>query len=504
MARTEHSSGTAEEVGAPRVQSVDGQGTVVVWFRTDLRLSDNAALASAAASGRPVACLFVLEESTPDTRPAGGAKRWWLHKSLAALRESLQAIGGRLILRRGDALEQLLDVVNATDADAVVWSRRYGKGEIESDRAIADALRAEGVASHDLPGHLLHDPSRFRTKTGGHYKVYTPFWRQLAATLDVGEPIEAPRELRAAGGNLASDDLDDWALLPTAPDWSGGIGKAWTAGESGGRERLAAFVDGALEGYAEGRDIPAIDGTSRLSPHLALGEVSPRQAWLASEAADAPEGDREVFRKEIAWREFSYHLLHHHPDMPRENIDKAFDRFPWAEMDEAQRGRLRAWHRGRTGYPIVDAGMRQLWHIGWMHNRVRMITASFLIKHLLIDWRHGEEWFWDTLVDWDAANNSNGWQWVAGSGADAAPFFRVFNPVLQGQKFDPAGDYVREWVPELAEVPAKHIHAPWDAPASVLARAGVTLDRDYPAPIVDHKAARDRALAAYKTMKGKA
>ena len=496
---SEHGNGTGNRPDAQ--PSIGGSGPIIVWFRVDLRLSDNAALHHAVATGRPIVCLYVLEKGTPDTREPGGAKKWWLHHSLAALDQSLRDRNVRLIMRRGGAESAIDQLIAETGADAVVWNRRYGAGELQTDDAIADALNGRGVSTAAYDGHLLHNPDRFSTKTGGYYKVYTPFYNAFSGRLALDEPYPAPNDIRGAGGNVGSDALDAYELLPTKPDWSGGMRDAWVPGEAAAHQRIQEFRAGALDGYATGRDIPAIDGTSRLSPYLALGEISPRQAWLATEDADAPEEDIETFRKEIAWREFSYHLLHHNPYMPRKNISKQFDSFPWAEMNDELRGKVRAWEKGQTGYPIVDAGQRQLWHIGWMHNRVRMITASFLIKHLLVDWRHGEEWFYDTLVDWDAANNSNGWQWVAGSGADAAPFFRVFNPVLQGEKFDPEGTYVREWVPELADLPAKHIHSPWKAPDKVLIKSGVRLGQTYPAPIVDHAWARKRALAAYAEMR---
>ena len=487
----------------PENNEIEGFGPVVVWFRVDLRLADNAALTAAAATGRPVIPLFVLEESTPDTRAPGGAKLWWLHHSLDRLSSSLRDRGVELVLRKGDALSQLIALIEQTGADAVCWNRRYGKGEEIVDEAIASELRGRGIQVRSFDGHIMHDPEALRTKTGGHYKVYTPFWNALSERIAAEPCMPVPERIEAFSGALDGGRLDDWALLPTAPDWSGGMTEFWSPGEEGGHALLKAFTRDGIEGYATERDRPDRDGTSRLSPHLALGEITPLQAWEAMREVEerGTQEDRTTFRKELVWREFSYHLLAHHPDMPRENVSDQFDRFPWAEMDDDTRTRLRAWQRGRTGYPIVDAGMRQLWHIGWMHNRVRMITASFLIKHLLIDWREGEDWFWDTLVDADAANNANGWQWVAGSGADASPFFRVFNPMLQGKKFDPEGDYVRAWVPELAKMPAKHIHEPWSATDTVLVKAGVRLGETYPEPIIEHKFARDRALAAYKEMR---
>ena len=478
--------------------AIGGEGPIVLWFRTDLRIADNPALFAAVATGRPIVPVFILEEATPDLRAPGAAKLWWLHHSLSHLRDDLQERGPRLTLRRGDALSHLRAIIEATGADAIVWNRRYGRGETDTDAQVETVLHGEGVDVTAFAGHLLHDPSRFTSKTGTPYKVYTPFWNAFVERVEVSEPSAAPERIATLADPPQSEDIADWPLLPTAPDWATGMDAYWKPGERGGRERLDAFASSALDGYAVGRDLPAEDRTSRLSPYLALGEVSPAQAWAE---ADGPGEDALVFRKELAWREFSYHLLVRHPDMPRENIAGQFDRFPWRELDDAAKADLRAWQRGRTGYPIIDAGMRQLWHIGWMHNRVRMITASFLIKHLLLDWRHGEAWFWDTLVDADAANNANGWQWVAGSGADASPFFRVFIPILQGEKFDPDGDYVREWVPELAELPARYIHAPWKAPDKVLAKARVRLGASYPEPIVDHAAARERALAAYAEMR---
>ena len=459
----------------------------VVWFRQDLRLSDNPALAAAAKRG-PVVPLYILEGGQ---RPPGGASRWWLHHSLAALSESL----GGLLLRRGDAARLLPQIAAEAGADRVMWNRRYEPDAVARDEAALRALTKAGIAVDTFNGNLLHEPSGIATQSGGPFKVYTPFWRACRART-VAPPLRAHKPAIEVEG-LDSDPLASWRLLPAKPDWAAGWGTYWTPGERGAQARLDAFLRRDLKNYDVARDRPAGRNTSLLSPHLHFGEISPRQVWarlaFAAEKA-APAQAAAKFAAELGWREFCAHLVHHFPTIPRENWRTAFDRFPWRRSAAD----LKAWQRGETGYPMVDAGMRELWHTGWMHNRVRMIAASFLVKHLRIDWREGEAWFWDTLVDADLANNAGNWQWVAGSGADAAPYFRIFNPVLQGGKFDPAGDYVRRWCPELKNLPDKFIHAPFAADAAVLARAGIVLGRDYPKPIVDHRAAREAALAAYR------
>ncbi|MCI5073813.1 deoxyribodipyrimidine photo-lyase [Oricola sp.] len=474
---------------------------VIVWFRNDLRVADNRALDAAAESGRPVVPLFVLEDAE-DAIPLGGAQRWWLHHSLAALSKSLEELGAPLILRRGDPLAILKEIADETGADTVFWNRRYTPTLTKRDAEIKSDLRAAGWTVESHEGPLLHEPTRLKTGSGGPYRVYTPFWRAFSETPPPRPPLDAPDSLIAHDGDTASDELVDWSLLPTKPDWSGGIADEWTPGEDGAAERLERFLDEAIDGYGDARDCPDGETTSKLSPHLAFGEITPFQIWEATEErrGDAPSSDMTKFRKELVWREFSWHLLVNFPDLPTANFNEDFDAFPWREPGED----LTAWQKGRTGYPIVDAGMRQLWQTGWMHNRVRMIVASFLIKHLLIDWRHGESWFRDTLVDADPASNAASWQWVAGSGADAAPYFRIFNPILQGEKFDPDGAYVRHFVPELEALPDKYLHKPWDAPESVLSKAGVKLGDTYPRPLVEHAGARERAMVAYKDMKGKA
>ena len=474
------------------------QGPAIVWFRQDLRVGDNPALHHAVASGRPVVCLFVFSDDTPNVRTLGAAQNWWLHHALAALDADLRERGSRLVLRRG-AIETVLDeIIAETDAEAIHWNDRHDPRARKLDDALEAHLKERGLEVHQHLGHLLHDPDAIQTKTGGYFKVYTPFWRAFRKGVEVRAPFPAPDEIRPAGGNLATIDLADEKLLPTAPDWSGGFSE-WRPGEAGARERLDRFADAYLQGYVSGREAPGRDETSKLSPHLRFGDVSPYQVWAK---IDEVEGrvfgqDVETFRKELVWRDFNHHLLHHIGKLEDENVYAKYDALPWRDAPDE----LRAWQKGRTGYPIVDAGMRQLWQTGWMHNRVRMICASFLVKHLLIDWREGERWFWDCLVDGDPANNPGNWQWVAGTGADATPFFRIFNPITQGQKFDAEGDYVRRWVPELADLPTKHIHTPWEAPTKVLADAGVTLGETYPKPIVEHRAARKRALDALEVVK---
>ncbi|HEX2592331.1 MAG TPA: deoxyribodipyrimidine photo-lyase, partial [Rhizomicrobium sp.] len=420
---------------------------VILWFRQDLRLSDNPALSLAAASGKPVVPLFVLDDENAGDWKAGGASRWWLHHSLAALAADLKALGVKLILRRGPADKVVQQIVDETKADAVMWNRCYEPWSIKRDTKLKADLTESGIDVKTCNASLLQEPWEVKTKSGGvPFKVYTPFWRTIR-TMELPPIKRAPKSLTAFHHAVKSDALEDWKLLPNKPDWAGGIRKTWTPGEDGAKKRLSAFLK-RIDGYSEGRDRPDLEGTSRLSPHLHFGEISPRQIWHAV-SLHHHGADAEKYLSEIGWREFSNHLLFHNPELPREPLDPKFVHFPWSRSEK----RFDAWCKGQTGVPMVDAGMRQLWHTGWMHNRVRMIAASYLIKHLAIDWRRGEQWFWDTLVDADLANNSASWQWVAGCGADAAPFFRIFNPVLQGEKFDPDGLYVREWVPEIAKLP---------------------------------------------------
>ena len=471
----------------------------LVWFRDDLRLSDHPALHAAAATGRPVICLYVLDETIRQTgaRRIGGAARWWLAQSLRALQKSLSALGVSLILRKGSAARIIPEVARESGASEVFWNAIAQAPHQATEHDIAVALGELGINAQAFAGDLLVAPESLRTKEGRGLRVFTPFWRRIQALGAPPDPLPSPRCLRA-GPSLASETIESLGLEPTRPDWSGGLRETWTPGENAAQQRLEKFVKERLAGYAEDRDRPDRDGTSSLSPHLRFGEISPRQVWHAVQFAAAERhglaGDADKFLSELGWREFCRHLLFDVPDLAARNLQASFDAFPWRH-DEAA---LKAWQRGQTGYPIVDAGMRQLWHSGVMHNRVRMVVASFLVKHLLIDWRQGEQWFWDTLVDADAGNNPANWQWVAGCGADAAPYFRIFNPVLQGEKFDPDGAYVRRWVPELAQLPNRLIHQPWEAAPLELAGAGITLGKTYPHPIIDHRKGRERALKAYE------
>ena len=443
--------------------------------------------------------LFILDDDSPGEWKPGGASRWWLHHSLAALATSLHRHNNRLILRRGKADEVLDAVIAETGAEAVTWNRLYDPWAVERDRRIKAALKDRGLDVRSFRGNLGFEPWTVATKDGGPYKVFSPFLKACLAADPPPEPLPVPSPVGVPYSWPDGDELADWGLTPTKPDWAGGLRDSWTPGEGGARARFEAFMENGLGDYSKGRNHPARDVTSRLSPHLHFGEISVPQIWRVLDHAEA-QGARSVgkFRSEVVWREFSHHLLWHFPTLPEKNWRTRFDDFPWAD-DEAG---LRAWQAGRTGYPLVDAGMRELWATGYMHNRVRMVVGSFLIKDLLIHWKRGEEWFWDRLCDADLANNSASWQWVAGSGADAAPYFRIFNPVKQSEDYDPAGEYIRRWVPEIAELPDRHLHAPWKAPAEVLEAAGVTLGETYPHPVVDHGAARRRALDAFERIKG--
>jgi deoxyribodipyrimidine photo-lyase len=461
----------------------------VVWFRNDLRLDDQPALDAALQADKTV-LLYMLDERM------GAASRWWLHYSLGALAADIEKRGGQLVLRRGDPVSLIPALMNEIGAAELHVSVSFEPALRAADKALDTALKAAGRTLRRHVGVSLFAPEAIRTQTGGPYNVYTPFSR---ACFERGVPaasFTAPRRIESM--QVESETLAEWALLPTEPDWAGGMRAAWTPGEAGAATRVKAFLDGPIENYDEARNVPGVAGTSKLSPHVHFGEVSPRRLWHRAAAQGGGKGV-QTFLKELLWREFSLNLLWAHGDLRTAPIRQDFADFPWDE----RRGDLAAWQRGQTGIPIVDAGMRELWQTGWMHNRVRMIVASFLTKHLLVPWQAGEAWFWDTLCEADEAANGASWQWVAGCGADAAPYFRVFNPVLQGQKFDGDGAYVRRFVPELGALPDKYIHAPWEAPERVLQDANITLGTDYPRPIIGLPEGRARALAAYEKVKAR-
>jgi len=472
---------SAVEVGTP---------LTAVWFRRDLRLEDHPALDAAVRRGA-VLPLYVHDA----TSLPGSASGWWLHHSLKALEGALCKKGVALQLLQGDPIECLPHVVRQAGVSAIYWNHGYSPAEAAQEARVRYLLEADGVEVRTFKSGLLFEPDEVCTRQGGPFKVFTPFWRQ-ALTLSEGAPVlPAPRSLRGPDRSLPGALTVEDLKLPGAADWAAGFAEEWTPGEAGAKKRLNQLLAGPLDQYDRARDLPAEPGTSRLSPHLHYGEISVRQVCAAvTEAmADGPVRAAEVFLSQLGWREFAHHLLHYFPHTLDQPLRSEFKRFPWRN-DPAG---WKAWTTGRTGFPLVDAGMRQLWRTGWMHNRVRMIAASFLVKDLLISWQDGAAWFADTLVDADAANNILGWQWTAGCGADAAPYFRVFNPARQGQRFDLEGTYIRRWIPELREFPARWIHAPHEAPESAREQYAA----GYPAPIIDHAAARLRALEAYASIR---
>ncbi len=467
----------------------------IVWFRRDLRLSDNPALAAALDGHARVLPIYLHAPEEEDAWAPGAASRWWLHRALDDLGHQL---GGRLLLRRGDSLATLLELVEQSGATAVYWNRLYEPAAIARDTRVKQALRAAGIEARSFNAALLFEPWDVSNKQHRPFRVFTPFWKRLQADGLPRRPVPVPgvrRRLITAQSfaGLGGLDLDRLELLPKIA-WDAGIAETWRPTRDAAEARLDEFLACDIRRYATGRDLPAKDQVSRLSPYLHFGQLGPREISAACDAAGEPAS---AFLREIGWREFAHHLLYHYPHTAESPMDARFDAFPWREHASD----LAAWQRGETGIPMVDAGMRQLWVTGWMHNRVRMIVASFLTKNLLLPWQSGARWFWDTLVDADLASNSLGWQWTAGCGADAAPYFRVFNPVLQGDKFDPAGAYVRRWLPELANLPDRWVHQPWAAPTAVLTGAGLRLGSDYPRPVADSKASRLRALEAWGLVK---
>lgn len=474
---------------------------IIYWYRQDLRIHDLPGLIGAAATGQPVIVCYILDESSANEWTMGGASRWWLHHSLKSLEQQLFALGATLTLRRGPALQTLQQLASETDASAIYCSRMYEPWAEDLEQSLHRQLSEQDITFKRFGGTLLNEPGTVKNLSGLPYKVFTPFWRSCIAKGEPPLPQQLSESIQWYNTTIASDKLDAWALRPQQPDWAEHWSNWWSPGSEGAQEKINDFLKTGIHNYSDGRDFPSLEATTRLSPHLHFGEVSPREVWHQIRGAGARnpslDGQVEKFFSELGWREFSYHLMHHFPHLTEQAFKTQFRDFPWIADDK----RLTAWQTGQTGYPMVDAGMRELWQTGYMHNRVRMITASFLTKHLLIHWRQGAQWFWDTLLDADLANNSSGWQWVAGSGADASPYFRIFNPITQGKKFDGDGHYIRKWVPELAALPDRYLNCPWDAPQSILDAAKVSLGKDYPLPIVDHKMARESALAAYASIK---
>lgn len=469
----------------------------IMWFRQDLRLLDNPALSFAAEQGN-VLPVFIFDNTAPKNAKLGGASEWWLHNSLKSLNKSLD---NHLLVLSGDPKKLIPQLCEEYSASSVVWNRCYEEWQRERDASIKSELNKNDIPARSFNGSLLWEPMQVLKKDETPYKVFTPYYRKGCLQKDPPRfPVSKPESLTLCEAKDAGETgIEQLKLLPSIP-WYKDMEKMWEPGEKGAASRLSRFIEEAAQSYQNDRNLPAVKGTSLLSPHLHFGEISPNQAWFAILGAfdnAFDHKDLDVYLSELGWREFSYYLLYHFDNINEVNFNAKFNHFPW----RSSRKDLVAWQKGQTGIPIVDAGMRELYKTGYMHNRVRMIVGSFLVKNLLIDWREGERWFWDCLLDADMASNSAGWQWVAGSGADASPYFRVFNPLLQGEKFDKEGEYVKTYCPELAKLPSKLIHQPWAADKNVLKACGIELGKDYPKPIVDLKASRQRALDAFSEMK---
>lgn len=477
---------------------------VLVWLRLDLRLEDNPAIIAAVKKTAPIIPVFIYSPEEEKPWAPGSAGLFWLHQSLKSFDGGLKKLGSRLILKKGKSFEVLKSLVKETGAGCVLWNRRYEPSLMKRDAEIKNFFKKEGLECESFNSALLFEPWQILTKQKTPYQVYTAFWNTCLTLPEPAQPVPAPAKMILPEEWPKSEKLEAFGFEPKIK-WAEGIRGFWNPGEAGAHAQLKEFIKKWAGQYDRGRDIPSEAGTSRLSPHLHFGEISPRRVWheikrFAGQNARKPPERKaaEIYLKEIVWREFAHHLLYHFPHTPFEPLKKQFEKFPWRKDAK----RLKAWQKGMTGYPVVDAGMRELWHTGWMHNRVRMITASFLIKDLLIPWQEGAKWFWDTLVDADLASNTLGWQWTAGCGADASPFFRIFNPMTQGEKFDPHGQYVRKWIPEIAKLPDEWIHKPFEAPAEVLKQAGIILSKTYPEPLVNHADARKEALNLLQKIRG--
>jgi deoxyribodipyrimidine photo-lyase len=465
---------------------------IIHWFRQDLRIYDNPSLFEAAKQGS-VLPIYILDDDNSGPYQMGEASRWWLHHSLKSLNKSLE---GNLKVYNGDPKKILLDLSNENDIKGVFWNRCYEPWRILRDKEIKKLLGVQNIKTKSFNGSLLWEPWNTLKKDGTPYRVFTPFYRKGCLNAESPKkPLAKPKVLKVHVDHLNGTSIDNLKLLPTI-SWHKKLEPYWKIGELSARKTLEDFKGARLNNYKNDRDYPALSGVSRLSPHLHFGEISPNQIWYDIKIKEETN-DINHFLRELGWREFSHNLLYHFPELPRNNLQKKFDKFPWLENADY----LQSWQTGQTGYPLVDAGMRELWKTGYMHNRLRMVVASFLVKNLLLHWHHGERWFWNCLLDADLANNSASWQWVAGCGADAAPYFRIFNPCIQGQKFDPNGDYTKQFVPELKSLPNEYLFNPWEAPDAVLQKAGIILGKNYPKPIINLKLSRLRALDAFKSIK---
>lgn len=471
--------------------------TCIVWFRQDLRLEDNPAFEAALMKSVSIIPVYIYAPEEEEEWPLGGASKWWLHYSLKSLSQELLDRGLKLILRKGNTLSILDEMIQSTKATSVVWNRRYEPTSIKRDSKIKEYLNEADIKVQSFNGSLLFEPWTITNKQGKPFQVFTPFWK---ACMAMPEPLLEkikPTTKQLNKVDLETLSLEDLELLPKI-HWDTGLAATWKPGAPEAKKMLNAFIKNAISQYKQQRDRPDLPGVSLLSPYLHFGEISPRMIWSTiKQHCDIHQEGVECYLRQLGWREFAHHLLYHFPKTPNEPLRSDFKHFPWQE----ETAQLKAWQKGQTGYPIVDAAMRQLWAIGWMHNRLRMIVGSFLVKDLLIPWQQGAAWFWDTLVDADLANNTLGWQWVGGCGADAAPYFRIFNPITQGEKFDPEAVFVRQWVPEIAALPNEWIHKPWEAPENLLRACNITLGKTYPKPIINHAQARERALEAFQKIK---
>ena len=467
----------------------------ILWFRVDLRLSDNPAFQKAIELGKPIIPIYILDDVDANNRKLGVASKWWLHNSLQSIHSELEKIGSKILFFRGNAEDVIKKIIEETNADTVLWNRRYEPWAVKRDKSIKENLISQSKNVFSFNGSLLYEPWEIKSKIGNPLKVFTPFKRALLNKGDVFEVSKSPNTIKSPSLWPSSLNVDDLDLVKNK-SWTNKFANSWKPGSKTAKAKLISFKENKIRNYNKDRDIPSVLGTSKLSPHLRFGEISPKEIFIAMN--DLEENDGVLtYKSEIIWREFAHNLLWYFPDIHEKPIKKEFSKFTW---DNSQ-SNFDLWTKGMTGYPIVDAGMRELWSTGWMHNRIRMVTASFLTKHLLLPWQMGEKWFWNTLLDADPASNTSGWQWVSGSGADAAPYFRIFNPIIQGQKFDPKGEYVKKFIPELNNLPSKFIHEPWKADSALLKKSDIKLGETYPLPIVDHKFARERALKKYEEIR---